>query len=173
MNKNNIISFIFGTVVGAGVAYIVTKNKYEQILDSEIESVKEYYEARHEERKKVAEEQKKPDLSEYKTVLEENGYVQKEEEINKEEEEEPDMVAYTINEDQFDNENPDYDKITFQYYQNGTLTDDNEDVIEEDKIEEIIGDALNGFEDPSCDVVYVRNDILKGDYEILRILEDF
>lgn len=173
MNKSNIISFIFGTVVGAGVAYIVTKNKYEQILESEIESVKEYYEARHEERKKVAEKQKKQDLSEYKTVLEENGYVQKEEEINKEEEEEPDMVAYTINEDQFDNENPDYDKITFNYYQNVILTDDNDDVIEEDKIEEIIGDALNGFKDPSCDVVYVRNDILKGDYEILRILEDF
>lgn len=174
MSKTNILAFIFGAGIGACVTYVATKNYYEDVIDDEINSVKEYYEARHEERKKAAEKQKKADLSEYKTILEDEGYVKKPSEVVEDEgEEETDMVAYEISEDQFDNENPDYDKVTLNYYQNDILTDDVDEKIDAEKIPEIIGDALKKFDDPEVGTVYARNDILKGDYEILRVLEDY
>ena len=59
-------------------------------------------------------------------------------------------------------------------YADGTLTDDNDEVLSEDEIEEIIGkDSLNHFGEYEEDSVFVRNDARKCDYEILKSLEDY
>ena len=39
----NVLIFVFGAIAGAAGAYFYTKNKYESLIDKEIESVKEEY----------------------------------------------------------------------------------------------------------------------------------
>lgn len=68
----------------------------------------------------------------------------------------------------------DYETISLTLYADGTLTDDNDEVLSEDEIEEIIGkDSLNHFGEYEEDSVFVRNDARKCDYEILKSLEDY
>lgn len=59
----------------------------------------------------------------------------------------------------------DYDTITLTLYSDGVVADDNDFVVDGD----ILGDDWeNHFGEFEPDAVYVRNDILKADYEILR-----
>lgn len=61
-----------------------------------------------------------------------------------------------------------YDEISLTYYADGTVTDDSDHAMSDDEIEETIGkDSLNHFGDYEPDSVFVRNDRLKADYEIL------
>lgn len=62
----------------------------------------------------------------------------------------------------------DYDEITLTYYADETLTDDADRAMGEDEIEDTIGRAnLKRFEQCESDAIYIRNDRLKVDYEIL------
>lgn len=62
----------------------------------------------------------------------------------------------------------DYDEISLTYYADETLTDDTDHPMGEDEIEDTIGRAnLKRFEQCEGDAVYIRNDRLKADYEIL------
>lgn len=76
------------------------------------------------------------------------------------------QVPYIITPDEF-GEKDGYDIISLTYYHNdGVLADDMDERI--DDYEDIIGkDALDHFGDYEDDSVFVRNDRLKADYEIL------
>ena len=64
-------------------------------------------------------------------------------------------------------ENPEYDTETLTYFADGVLVDDVDDVIEEPDI--VVGlENLKVFEEFGATTVYVRNDIYKTDYEIIR-----
>ena len=64
-------------------------------------------------------------------------------------------------------ENPEYDTETLTYFADGVLVDDVDDVIEEPDI--VVGlENLKIFEEFGVTTVYVRNDIYKTDYEIIR-----
>ena len=64
-------------------------------------------------------------------------------------------------------ENPEYDTETLTYFADGVLVDDVDDVIEEPDI--VVGlENLKIFEEFGATSVYVRNDIYKTDYEIIR-----
>lgn len=81
-------------------------------------------------------------------------------------------IPYTITPDQFVNEKRYYDKITLLYYENGVLTSEAEDY--EEDIDSTIGqDSLNKFGEFEEDAVYVRNDRLSIDYEVLLQHCDF
>lgn len=59
-----------------------------------------------------------------------------------------------------------YETISLRYYSDGLLADDMDEVIE--NIDETVGaDSLNHFGEYEDDSVFVRNDRLKVDYEIL------
>ena len=59
----------------------------------------------------------------------------------------------------------DYDTITLTLYSDGVVADDGDSIVDND----ILGDDWrNRFGEYEPDAVYVRNDILKADYEILR-----
>lgn len=61
-----------------------------------------------------------------------------------------------------------YDEISLTYYADGTVADDSDRAMSEDEIEETIGkDSLTHFGEYEDDSVFVRNDRLKADYEIL------
>ena len=59
-----------------------------------------------------------------------------------------------------------YEKISLTYYADQVLTDENDEEV--DNVEECVGvESLNHFGDYEDDSVFVRNDRLKCDYEIL------
>lgn len=73
-----------------------------------------------------------------------------------------------ISPDEFGDQD-EYDQISLTYYSDGTVTDDNDRPMSDDEIEESIGkDSLTHFGEYEDDSVFVRNDRLKADYEILK-----
>lgn len=71
---------------------------------------------------------------------------------------------------EFANSDTGYDQVTLNYYTDDVVTDENDEPVMD--VTKVIGeDALVSFglnsQDP--DVVYVRNDELKGEYEIVRL----
>ena len=60
----------------------------------------------------------------------------------------------------------DYETFSLSYYSDGVVADDNDDLV--DDVDEVIGlESLKHFGEYEDDSVFVRNDRLKCDYEIL------
>ncbi|HZK46450.1 MAG TPA: hypothetical protein VFC64_00760, partial [Atopostipes sp.] len=107
----------------------------------------------------------------YAAKLREQGYINYsdvEPETNKEEVNEESMdidIPYVIPPEEF-GEFDNYEKIGLTYYADQVLTDDDDKSVED--IEDTVGfDSLNHFGEYEDDSVFVRNDRLKCDYEIL------
>ena len=190
MSKSGIVIFLAGGIIGSVSAWFVLKKKYEQIAQEEIDSVKAIYtvkkaetecnEPAHEPitvNEPITEHAKlKPDIIEFATKLRETGYVKYEEHFDKipEEKEQNNFAKapYVISPDQF-SEGDEYDKITLTYYDgDGILADDNDEIINE--VDEVVGDNfVDHFGEYEEDSVYVRNDILRCDYEICKDLRSY
>lgn len=157
MNKYYILAALTGSAAGALLARFYFKKKYADIAEEEINSVKD-----------ALGERKKVNVAEERTRYNDciRDYV---EEVAQQSSEKP----YVISPNEL-NEYDDYETISLTLYADGTLTDDNDEVLSEDEIEEIIGkDSLNHFGEYEKDSVFVRNDARKCDYEILKSLEDY
>lgn len=167
-------------ILGAAVGYIVTwkyfEKKYEQIAQDEIDSVKEVFSKREidisddEDSKTKAERAKeKPSVVEYAARLREQGYTTNYSngENNEKEESKPmvDDSPYVISPEEFGDQE-DYDEISLTYYTDKRLADENDELVED--VDNVVGlDSLNRFGEYEDDSVFVRNDWLKCDYEIL------
>lgn len=166
-------AFAAGAAAGGIAAWRYARKKYERIAEEEIRSVKETYS------RKAAAGDKSPDGSaapaldqqpresvlDYAALLRRKGYLPSEETDKKEE---PPMLAdapYTISPDEF-GEYDGYEEISLTYYSDGILADENDEVVEEP--DEIVGpDFSSHFGEYEEDSVFVRNDKLRCDYEIL------
>lgn len=76
---------------------------------------------------------------------------------------------YVITFEQFNEEYDRYDKVTMTYYAgDDTLADEYEGIV--DDVNNLVGDALTRFGEGSSDpdIVYVRNDSLEIDYEVIK-----
>lgn len=176
MNKN--LYFAMGLVVGAASAVFATRkffrDKYEQQAQEEIDSVKESFDKLAEKHKKQkaalnavygqqAAPPKKPDLAEYTAKIQELGYASS---SNEPPADTDDIEVISPDEYAEDDE---YDAISFTYYSDGVLADDNDRRMDEEAIADSVGsDAVNHFGEYEDDIVYVRNDRLKVYYEICR-----
>ena len=81
---------------------------------------------------------------------------------------------YVIDIELFSEERDDHDKCTIYYYEDDdTLTDENEEIIQD--VYSTVGDALGCFGERSNDpeVVYVRNERLSIDYEVIRLSKSY
>ncbi len=171
------LAFIVGAAAGSAITWHLLKDKYAEIAQEEIDSVKEVFARREQERKDesvkktVAEgiknvDKNKPELKEYAEKLKRTGYVRYsdrtgEEEVEPEELDKP----YVIPPEQF-GDNDEYEQISLTYYADAVLTDENDEIIED--VEETVGfESLNHFGEYEDDSVFVRNDARKCDYEIL------
>lgn len=184
MNKaTGIAAFIFGVAVGSGATWYFLKDKYEKLAQEEIDSVKKVFSKRNKdisedvEDEKPEEPQTKPVDStrvNYERALNTLDYTTysaetpvKEEKQEEEETEEPmnDGHPYVIPPEEFGMED-DYDQISLTYFSDHILTDENNEIVED--VERVVGfDSLNHFGEYEDDSVFVRNDRLKCDYEIL------
>ena len=171
---NKVLIFALGAAIGSFVTWKLVKIKYEQIANDEIEAVKEVYHRSRSENNEEQDEIVKPeadgkkaeDLRAYNNFVKK--YTGKNEEVDM-----SDLKPYVIPPDQF-GEMDDYETISLNYYADGVLADDMDDEIEADDVEMLVGrDSLKHFGEYEMDSVFVRNDALKTDYEILLDLRNY
>ena len=175
-----LLIFAAGLAVGAVAGAVIVKNKVLADAKAEIDEVREYYrESRGvkevEEVKEKVEEtiDRIQDLIEEhetkpKTEKEHTNYNQIAKMYTSKNEFQTPMYddPFVIDPSEF-GENPEYDTETLTYFADGVLVDDVDDVIEEPDI--VVGlENLKVFEEFGATSVYVRNDIYKTDYEIIR-----
>ncbi len=177
--------FAVGAIIGSTVTWKLIKTKYEQIAQEEIDSVKETFSRLHEEstdkdeRAKMAErakgfidnKNKKPDIKEFAAKLKECEYVKYSD--SKEDKERKTVTVnkpYVISPEEFGE--ADYNIVSLNYYADGVLANDFDEVVED--VENTVGeDFEEHFGDYEEDSVFVRNDELGLDYEILRDMRNF
>ena len=178
------LAFIAGAGVGSVCTWQLLKRKYEQIAQEEIDSVKAVFAEkkpetviRKEENENLDKDNKikadqaklKPDLINYAAKLAEEGYTNYASATNKNEKEEKvNMVEkpYIISPEEF-GDFDEYTKLSLTYYSDEVLADENDEIV--DDIDETVGaDFADHFGEYEDDSVFVRNDRLKCDYEILR-----
>lgn len=173
MNKtilSNIGMFVAGVAIGSLVTWKLVKTKYEQIAQEEIDSVKEAFSKRGE---KASEKEIDEDDSEKKSfddIIDESCY--KTESTDKEEKKEMNNSdrPYVITPEEFGDS--DYAIISLTYYTDGTVTNEKNKIVA--NVDELIGlDSLNHFGEYEDDSVFVRNDALQIDFEILKDWRDY
>lgn len=172
---SNIIIFAAGAAIGSVVTWKLVKTKYEQIANDEIQEVREFYarkvdELTHTQPEELAEAeteekttfhtQPKPELKEYANQINNLGYSDvTEEEVNNM------GKPYVIMPEEY-GELDEYETVSLVYYADGYLTDEQDIVIED--VDDVVGiDSLTHFGEYEDDSVFVRNDSVMTDYEIL------
>ena len=178
-----LLIFAAGLAVGAVAGAVIVKNKVLADAKAEIEEVREYYRSArgkvNRENVEETEEVKEVEKKEYelkdiqvkdepKTEKEHTNYSQITKMYMSKDEFQSPMYddPFVIDPSEF-GENPEYDTETLTYFADGVLVDDVDDVIEEPDI--VVGlENLKVFEEFGATTVYVRNDIYKTDYEIIR-----
>lgn len=168
-------SFAVGGGIGALIAWIFTKKKYEKLVDDEIKSVRdEFAKESHivivkneEEAKKVEDkEQKKEDLEKAKKIISENNYTSYKnalEEVKRKAQEQETIFPYPIEPDEQGETG--FGKETVIWYESdGILADETGKVF--DRPDEIVGlENMGEFGDSS--VIYIRNENYEIDYEVI------
>lgn len=188
---SKIIVFTAGAAVGSVVTWKIVKTKYEQLAREEIESVKEIYSTKMCDHGSVAEKEtceesedaEEEDLSyddetkpfpsrsereAYNRLVKDSGYKPNQTDTNKDEEDDDMDKPYVISPEEF-GENG-YETVSLTYYEgDGVLTDDVDKPFDEDEIEEyVVPDFVEHFGEYEDDSVFVRNDFMKTDFEILK-----
>lgn len=171
-----VLIFVLGAAVGSAVTWQYTKKYYEQRAQEEIDSVKEAFskkpavtvvnnfakgdsDSEKETAKVVDTFEEKPDISHYATILKQEGYVTNDTSPTAE------SKPYVISPDEF-GEFDEYGQISLTYYADHVLADENDEQIKD--VDHVIGEeSLTHFGEYEDDSVFVRNDRLKCDYEIL------
>lgn len=184
MRYNVFVSFILGAAIGSILTWKGVEAYYAQLAQEEINSVKEKFATRVPEDissepdpNETSKPEEKHEVSKYAKILSEEGYVDYStksvtvEELTDTSPEREDARPYVISPGEF-REIDEYDVISLSYYADNILADEN-DVIVED-VEGTVGfESLSHFGEYEDDSVFVRNDRLKVDYEILKDLRNY
>ena len=175
---NGGIGFLLGAAVGGAAAFIGTwkywERKSREIEDAAVESCRKAFN-----RPRHTEEPVKPDVSKDETPKEPTP-----EEIEEykeaaapytppfEEDEDEPTGRYIIAPFEFGNR--DYEEKSFTYYPGGQIEDEDGHLLTSDEIEDTIGaDAINHFGEYEEDSVFIRNDDMGYDYELLRSVRPY
>ena len=161
--------FVAGGVAGFAASRQYFLDKYRQIADEEIDSVKSaFLKTKPQLLGKTGEPVKPEGVAKYTNYQKVLGYKTGTEELKPGEK--PAILETgprVIEPEQF-GEHDDYEKISLTLYSDGTLADDDDRKMTTDEIENSVGaDSLTHFGEYEDDSVYVRNEERKCDYEIL------
>ena len=188
MNKDllsKVLIFVAGCGIGSVVTWKLVEKRYQQIAQEEIDSVKEalgYYDQGQnkpeddlepeDEEEEQFERETESAKEEINRICKEQGYdynaISKggEKEMAEKEMAEKDDKPYVISPEEFDENG--YKTKTLFYYNDDVVTDDRGKVLSEESVEKLIGkESLTTFGQYESDSVFVRNDNLMTDYEIL------
>ena len=158
----NILAFAIGATIGSVTTWILLKSKYDKRMQDETSELRNYYKNRYADRERDTNETESSKIEpkiEFDSITKD--YTIQDMEVDKKMDR-----PYVISPDEY-NEEYGYRAHTLVYYADHVLVDDNDDIV--DNAEDIIGlDSLNHFGEYEDDSVFVRNDKLKCDYEILK-----
>ena len=161
---NNFVIFTIGAAIGSAVTCKIVKDKYERLAQEEIDSVKKVFSVKKEkeetEEEKDEEEIKEEVKSEYAAKVKEYGY------SPDDEEDDEDMdKPYVISPNEYDELG--YKTVSLEYFEDGVLLNEQGKIIK--NADDLIGiDPSEHFGEYEEDSVFVRNDRLRTDYEILK-----
>jgi len=179
------LSFVAGVSIGIAISWKLNKNKYEEMVQEEVESLREFKNKKMEKDVKEetieevenidnsAEEVYEEEMDRAKSIIDYNKYSNKDEmgpcerAANK-------NPLYVITPEDFASQ-VGYDTDTFYIFEDDIITDDNNQIIT--NVEETFGMTVKEirsqfgiYEDAS---VYVRNERIQMDYEILREIDTY
>lgn len=176
MNKLGYIAmFAVGAVTGSAVTWHLLKTKYEQIAQDEIDSVKEMLLGKKMDKNNHKDDESRPldynerknGLNEAKGIIINNDYTGHFDKEKKEDELMNPNEPYVIPPEEF-GDYSDYEQICLTLYADGVLADEDDNIIED--IAGTVGpyyeDHFGEYEDDS---VFVRNDVTRCEYEILKV----
>lgn len=167
MSKNTLSKlfvFLAGAAVGSAVTWKLVETKYKKIAQEEIDSVREVYASSQVETDTDEEEdidEDEEDLGSYHEYVSGLGYT------DQSKKEEDDVVEpYVISPEEYDEVG--YETVSLYYYEDGVL----ENAITREVIKNaryLVGDDfMNHFGEYEPDSVYIRNDDIETDFEILK-----
>ena len=188
----NVLMFAAGAAIGSAVTWKLLKTKYDRLIQEEIDSVKEAFsdrfddtsddETEEDEEEEERSETFRNNLSRLEDLLDED----EDQDFTDDEKEEYESIAsnyssekggveemygtakppYVISPYDF-GELDDYNQIELTYYLDGILEDEEYNIITD--ADELIGpDALTTFGEYEDDSVFVRNERLRTDFQILK-----
>ena len=176
---NKVIIFLLGATAGSLLTWKIVEERYRQIANEEIESVREYYKNKNDDKEEVKPitvhhtgynhdvvetNKSENEVNDYEDMVSELGYSDDMNEAWME----PgtDYIAPVIIRPEEYGDN-DFEMKSLTYYADFVLADNDGDDIISDP-ESIIGDALKHFGEYEDDSVHVRNFNDECDYEILK-----
>ena len=177
-----LLGFAAGLVVGAVAGIYLAKDKIMSDAKQEIEEVREYYKNKKAEQNETVEainvELKEPKElndkveAEMKEIGKEiskkyTNYSNIENIENVQITEQYD-APYIIDYEEFGNDGA-YDTDTLTYFADGVLADITDEKIDEDEVPDMVGlDNLAIFKETEATTIFVRNDYMCTDYEIIK-----
>ena len=164
-----IIMFAVGAALGSLATWRFLKNRYEEYVKEEIQSVKEAYgrQTPEKEEEPIAATESEEVKEEANTMIHELKYSSKEGGST--------GHPYVITPEEFASTKEYYDKITLTLYASGEVEDDDGVTLyTPEEVDNMIGtrnlDCMGEYEKG---VVYVRNDILQSDFEVVADDSDY
>ncbi len=157
------IIFTVGVAIGAVSTWQYAKQKYERLAEEEIESVKAAFSRKP---KNIFDGVTNEARSATKSMRDFEKLVTWENYTDYAKKKEVDLkMPYVITPDDF-GEFDEFEKVSLTYYADDILADENNEIIE--CVDKLIGpNALSCFGEYEDDSVFVRNEKLKCDFEIL------
>ena len=177
---SNAVAFAVGVATGASVTYILIKKHFKKIADDEIDTMREYFQNKRAEEANALEEEPdeaevkeardehqedKPNIREYASLIKKENYTNYSDTTADKKKEVDDVEKpYVITPEEFGE--LDYSTISLTYYSDGVLTYESDELVED--VDDIVGaDFAEHFGEYEDDSVFIRNDRMKTDFEIL------
>lgn len=189
----NVLAFAAGAAIGSVVTWKFVKNKYDQIIQEEIDSIKETFADIYSDAQNDETEEETSDTNESSVVSE--GQISWDElEDLDEEDDEPDEnlneYARVVKKYTYEKGGPekmannivkqpyviapydfgeldDYSTFELTYYADGVLEDEDYNIVND--VKDLLGPkALTTFGEYEDDAVFVRNEELQADFQILK-----
>ena len=162
-------AFVIGAAIGSAATWKIVKTKYEQFAQEQIDSVKEVFARRIEKEKETDDEIEETD--DYDDIIDEMEYG------NSVDNEKKGATVwdeiYVIAPDQV-GDYDEYELVSLTYYADGVLTDSkNNPILEKDIGDYVVPDFADHFGEYEDDSVFVRNEVMEIEYEILRDLRNY
>lgn len=178
-----------GAIIGAAVTHVYEQKRYSQLVEEEIEKTKVLYDSKNEESKAVMLDLTKDEVSikpmpqdkkDYGNVLANAGYLSKPSYADYTQYSKPELNTEPVAETDISNDVPiliapevygqleDYDMQELVYYKDGIITDEDGDILELEKVKELVGsDFASHFGDYDDNSIYVMNDTNKTYYQVI------
>ena len=177
---SNAVAFTIGVAAGASITYILIKKHFKKIADDEIDTMREYFQNKRAEEANALEEEPdeaevkeardehqedKPNIREYASLIKKENYTNYSDTVADKKKEVDDVEKpYVITPEEFGE--LDYSTISLTYYSDDVLTYESDELVED--VDDIVGaDFAEHFGEYEDDSVFIRNDRMKTDFEIL------